>query len=163
MATLKKLTPWFFLLDHTHYARWLPVHLRDLEELPLRHPDVHKNFSEGKFVAYKTGKSFSGIALDHAHEQLNATVKGDGGIIGITDNANALQRWSVAGPEVSSLIEAFETKCLVINKSDEDKHHELTPSQQRHFLSAASSLVDKIEEYGNRFEETSNDLIVLDS
>ncbi|KAK3925234.1 hypothetical protein KUF71_002620, partial [Frankliniella fusca] len=27
---LKMLAPWFFALDHVNYARWLPVHIRDL-------------------------------------------------------------------------------------------------------------------------------------
>ncbi|WAR11602.1 hypothetical protein MAR_025782, partial [Mya arenaria] len=33
IESLKSLLPWFFALDHTNYARWLPVHVRDLEEL----------------------------------------------------------------------------------------------------------------------------------
>ena len=47
---------------------------------------------------------FSAIPLDQAHEQNNAYVKGDGGAIGLTDNATALRRWMVAGPEVTRLI-----------------------------------------------------------
>ena len=27
---LTKMVPWFFALDHPNYARWLPVHLRDV-------------------------------------------------------------------------------------------------------------------------------------
>ena len=27
--SLTNLMPWFFALDHVHYARWLSVHLRD--------------------------------------------------------------------------------------------------------------------------------------
>ena len=37
---LTELVPWFFALDHTNYARWIPVHLRDMSELPTKHPDV---------------------------------------------------------------------------------------------------------------------------
>ena len=30
VATLTKLTPWFPSLNHTNYARWMPVHFRDM-------------------------------------------------------------------------------------------------------------------------------------
>ena len=43
------------------------------------------------------------LSLDQAHEQLNANVKGDGGVIGLTQNDTALHRWIVAGPDVARL------------------------------------------------------------
>ena len=49
-----ELVPWFFALDHTNYARWIPVHLRYMAELPNRQPDVSKEFNSGKFVVHKT-------------------------------------------------------------------------------------------------------------
>ena len=30
---LKEIAPWLFSMDHTHYARWLPLHIRDMEQL----------------------------------------------------------------------------------------------------------------------------------
>ena len=31
VAVLVALTPWiFFALDHTHYSRWMPIHIRDM-------------------------------------------------------------------------------------------------------------------------------------
>jgi len=27
---LTELVSWFHALDHTHYARWIPVHLKDI-------------------------------------------------------------------------------------------------------------------------------------
>ena len=46
--------------------------------------------------------------MDHNHEQQNATIKGVGGVIGISENENALQRWLLFGPEVARLLEEFE-------------------------------------------------------
>ena len=40
LDTLSELAEWFFAVDHTHYARWLPVHLRDVVDLAETHPDV---------------------------------------------------------------------------------------------------------------------------
>ena len=36
----------------------------------------------GAFMSNKTGNPYPGIGLDHAHEQMNAVVKGDDGEIG---------------------------------------------------------------------------------
>ena len=33
LDTLTELAPWFHALDHNHYARWIPVHLKDMAEL----------------------------------------------------------------------------------------------------------------------------------
>ncbi|KAL9954025.1 hypothetical protein ACROYT_G041513 [Oculina patagonica] len=34
VEALESLAPWFFALDHTNYARWLPIHIRDMKCLP---------------------------------------------------------------------------------------------------------------------------------
>ena len=69
------------------------------------HPVIYKEFVAGRFVAHKTNRPLSAMVLDQAHEQSNANVKGDGGAVGLTDNPNALQRWMVAGPEMSRMVE----------------------------------------------------------
>ena len=43
------------------------------------------------------------MAIDQAHKQNNATVKSDGGAVGLTQNPEALRRWMVAGPEVARM------------------------------------------------------------
>ena len=40
LRSLTKIVPWMFALDHTHYARWLPVHIRDMTLLSHKHPDI---------------------------------------------------------------------------------------------------------------------------
>ena len=45
------------------------------------------------------------MALDQAQEQLNALVKGEGGAVGLAENAAALRRWMVAGSEISRMIQ----------------------------------------------------------
>lgn len=79
LHSIRALLPWFFSLDHANYSRWLSVHLRDLVNLEKQQPDLYKHFESGKFVARKSNRPFTGIALDQAHEQVNALLKGDGG------------------------------------------------------------------------------------
>ncbi|GFR88223.1 hypothetical protein ElyMa_006095400 [Elysia marginata] len=56
VSALNKLVPWFFTFNHTHYARWISVHLRDMMILSEKHPDVYQQFKLGKFVVAKSIK-----------------------------------------------------------------------------------------------------------
>ena len=113
---------------------------------------------------HKSTHPFSAIAIDHAHEQTNAVVKGDGGAIGLMQNPRALLRWMVAGPEIARTIDGFETACLDNNTGrDNGRHHEHTMAVQVTFASEVQALVEVIEDLGNPFMEESGDLLVLDS
>ena len=163
LSALMAITPWMFALDRTNYARWLPVHIRDMAELPNKHPHVYKEFtSGGKFTVQKTANAFSSIPLDQAHEQNNELIKGEGGVIGITENPNALLRWMVAGPELARMVAEFErVEEEHIPNQTRNPHHEQSRASQVRFTCHVQSLVSTIEELGNPFEEESMDLISL--
>ena len=163
VAVLQKIAPWFFALDHTHYSRWLPIHIRDMMTLQDQHPDIAVQFSQGGFVVHKTKRPFSSIAIDQAHVQNNKIVKGDGGAVGLLKNPKALLRWMVARPEISRATEEFEANCLSDSGKTNLKHHELTLSAQSTFANEVRHLVQVIEDMGNPFMEESADLLVLDS
>ena len=118
------------MLDHINYARWLSVHIRDMCSLSETHPSVYQEFCSGRFVVHKTMQPFSAMALDQAHEQVNALVKGDGGVVGLTENPMALRRWMIAGPEVSRMIKQFEGTC----DKEFTKHHEQLLSVQVSYM-----------------------------
>ena len=163
LDALTELVPWFYALDHTNYARWIPVHLRDMAQLPKTHPDIYREFNAGHFTVQKTKRVFSAIPIDQAHEQNNACVKGDGGAVGLTDNLSALRRWMIAGPEVARVIGEFENSDLQENRRVDTHHHDQTASVQTSFARDVRSLVTVVEELGNPFEEKSQDLLVLDT
>ena len=54
------------------------------------HPSVYNKFKKGNFVVQRSVHSFSRMALDQSHEQLNKCIKGDGGVVGLTENPVAL-------------------------------------------------------------------------
>jgi hypothetical protein len=156
---LKQMIPWFYLFDHIHYARWLSVHIKDLQELPEKCPEVDHQFNLGNFVVRKTRNPFSALAIDQAHEQHNAEIKGSGGAIGLLQDPAALHRWSVAGPEVSRLIAEF----LDDADSGEVCHHEQYEAYQTKFTSKTKVLKESFEHFGNPFLNSSEYLITLDS
>lgn len=163
---LAKMIPWFFAMNHTNYARWLPVHLLDMRQLSQTAPSVASKFEDGHFTVKKTPRNFSRMAIDQAHEQNNSIVKGEGGAVGLTDNPNALRRWMISGPELARLVNEFEADMNreanhQINPST--SHHEVQKSFQNSFLANVNTLVNTIEDLGNPFLEESQDLIALDT
>ena len=65
--------------------------LRDLISLKESHPVIYEEVLKGNFTVRKSKHVFSAIAIDQAHEQNNASVKGDGGAVGLTENPTALR------------------------------------------------------------------------
>ena len=130
------LAPWFFALNHTNYARWLPVHIRDMVSLEKEIPSLAAEFQSGHFVVQKSHRAFSSIAIDQAHEQNNKIIKGDGGAVGLTENPSQLLRWMVSGPEVARVIDEFKSSEEQTKKQQSEgpdfRHHEILGFRQ-HF------------------------------
>ena len=136
-----------------------PVHLRDMVFLHDMHPGVFAEFRKGNVIIKKTTHVFSGIAIGQAHEQNKASVKGDGGAVGLSENPAALLRWMVSGPEMARLFGEFEVSTKKIMKTY-FRHHE----QRKHAqVTLGRDITSVIEEMGNPIAENSKDLLVLDS
>ena len=166
IESLKKLAPWMFALDHINYARWLPVHLRDVLLLKHKHPEICAAFQDGGFVVQPSNMPFSAISMDQAHEMNNKVIKGDGGIIGLTENKSTLERWLVFAPEINLHLLQFE-KCYGYSSNENEDssqlHHEQTTAFQKKFIKDVKALTGTINELGNPFKETSQDLISLET
>ena len=70
-------TPYFIANDNVNYARWIPIHLRDMMVLEGQHPDVATKYHKGNFVIHKSRRDFSAMAIDQAHGQNNPVIMGD--------------------------------------------------------------------------------------
>ena len=145
---------------HTNYARWIPLHLRDMVALDDKHPDVVAEFLAGNFTdtVKNTTHAFSALAIDQAHEQNNTSVKGDGGAVGLTENPAALRRWMVSGPEMARVFAEFQATAETQTKNTDFRHHELTKHTQLVFARDVKSLSGVMREMGNPFCDDSTDL-----
>ena len=119
------------------------------------HPDVAKEFNAGHFVIQKTGNDFSGMAFDHGHEQNNAVIKGDGGVVGLTEDEDALRRWGIAMPEVIDLLDQYKTESTKVTASN---HPERTMNDQVEFVKKVRNLTNEFNDLGNPFIEESEEL-----
>lgn len=102
------------------------------------------------------------MPIDQAHEQANKRVKGVGGIIGLTENLDMLERWIVTGPEISRVLEEF----ITVNDSDDSErrpHHEEGSASQQRFQRHTKDPIELLLSNGNPFEESSKDLVNLDN
>ena len=139
------------------------VHRRDMICLEKTHPEVAREFHNGNFVVHKSERNFSSLALDQAHEQNNAVIKGDGGAIGLTEDPSALRRWMVAGPEICKFVADYEAVSGSKDTKKGSHHHEQSPTAQKTFFKKVQRLTAVMEEMGNPFSEESSDLLSLDT
>ena len=127
------------------------------------HPRVFQEFQSGKFVVFKSSRTFSAIAIGQAHEWANAVIKGEGGAIGVTEDPSALRRWMVGGPEASRLATEYEIVSEAKNANEKVRHHEQTARAQLQFFEKVGKLYRVMKEMGNPFQEETADLLTLDT
>ena len=78
VESLAEIVTWFFALDHTHYSRWLSVHIRDIMMLSEKQSGVLAEFKARKFVIYKTSNKFSAMAKTNAINKIMLSLKNRG-------------------------------------------------------------------------------------
>jgi len=126
-----------------------------LEDLP---DSIQVDFEMGYWTITRSNRRFSSLPIDQAHEQANKRVKGVGGIIGLTENPEMLERWIVTGPEISRVVEDFTG---VKDNDDDDEqlpHHEEGYNASQHrFQRHVKDLIEVLLSKGSPFEEHSEE------
>ena len=109
LLCVSAMLPYFYAMDRPNYARWLPVYLMDMRQLATKHPDVHHEFVNGNHAVSRSSNPFAQVWTDTALEQsINADYKSKGGIIGISQNPGALDRWFLTSHERASVTTAVK-------------------------------------------------------
>ena len=109
LLSVSAMVPYFFAMDRPNYSRWLPVYITDMRQLVTKHPEVHQEFVNGNHAVSRSSKPFAQVWTDMALEQsINADSKSRGGIIGISQNPGALDRWFLTSHERASVTTALK-------------------------------------------------------
>ena len=98
-----QLLPLLFATNRSNYSRYMPAVLCNENRLP---DEVKQAFQEKLFVAQLSSGPFKGVWYDYALETTkNKALKGQGGIIGLTNRGPALERWFLTRPITASYAE----------------------------------------------------------
>jgi len=100
------------------------------------------------------------MAMDQSHKQLNKSIKGEGGAVGLTEDSVALRRWMIAGSELSRLVTKFE-ETVNDGSAPSTKYREQVPHVQATFAKGVRSLETTFEELDNSFLECNARILVL--
>jgi len=119
------LCKYFFAHDKQKYARLVSLYLAEMTALQVTDPEIRQEFMSGNFAVNKNRIPFCVIGVDHALERINRMMKVTGGLVGITQNASARDRFFLTGPELSQLAE--EVRVMAGSPTAIQKeHHELS-------------------------------------
>ena len=93
LDSFQEMMPWFAAYDRINYLHWGSVYLSNMQRLQITAPEVSVEFEKGNFVVRTKLAHFKGQSVDLSQEHVIKMCKVSGGIIGITRNESALNRW----------------------------------------------------------------------
>jgi len=125
LSSLDEMCIYFFAHDKQKYARLAPRYLAEMKALKMTDPGIYQEFMDGNFSVHKNEIPFCAVGVDHALEHINRIMKVTGGLVGITQNASARERFFLTAPELSRLAE--EARRMAGSQSATRKeHHDLS-------------------------------------
>ena len=143
------MIPWFLIYDHTNYARWGPIYLADMKLLEKTAPKIHSEFMAGNFVVKWSQKYFNQVSPDQATEWMIRTCKMHNGIIGITQNDQARNKfcitWSARSQVMQDMMSLYNLEAddeeAIFNRTDS------LPSRMKRDIDDVQKIVTKLTEF----------------
>ena len=158
LESTEALIKYFFAHDHQNYARLLPIYIATMQETQKKDPYIWEEFMQGNFCVTKGAVGFTSIAPDHGIEHENRKLKVTGGIVGITQNEKALDRYFLIASEVAKLVDEFEQQYGMNSDVCIKQHHEVTGGKLAWVTKNAAKLKQVIVDHGDPFLSDETDL-----
>ena len=155
LSSLHEMTKYFFAHDQINYARLAPLYLAEMYNLKTFDKQTWDYLSSGHFTVNKNTNqcSFSSIGVDHALEQENRSLKVRGGIIGLTKNIPALNRFTLSTPELSEICKSFY-EINGLDKHQSTKHYQLTGGTNKRINKNVKKLDDTLATFDIYFDNS---------
>ena len=144
LHSFSQMLPFFNRYDHLNYARWGPVYLAKMHQLP---ESILSEFQRANFVVKRSSGKFKKVDPDQAMEWINGTGKRGVGIIGITKTSSALCRWALSynlRSHVASSTLALYNNC----PSRSSVHKEATKSRQKRDNDDEMAVLSAFQNFG---------------
>ncbi|MCG7875527.1 MAG: hypothetical protein N0C90_04285, partial [Candidatus Thiodiazotropha endolucinida] len=143
LCATKSMAPYYFAMDRTNYSRWLPVYLIDMQTLGSVHPAIEQEFVNGNHAVSRSKNAFAQVWTDMALEQsVNLDSKSKGGIIGIRQKAETLERWFITCHERAAITSAIKEICGIEDSDRVGSHKESSLSRIRRDEDDVRKLMD---------------------
>lgn len=124
--SLPALLPLIARYDHQHYLKSMAVFIADMNQLP---EEIEEAFRESDFVVKHSPGKFNQVDADQAQEWLVGDGKGAGGLVGITNDENALQKWALSFHWRTDI--SKKTADMMHLSEGHHEHNEFLPSRQK--------------------------------
>ncbi|XP_028391978.1 uncharacterized protein LOC114516648 isoform X2 [Dendronephthya gigantea] len=156
LSTMRSMLTWYFGCDRVNYCRYGTAYWLEMTRLPDTHPAILGDLRQQWTVQRQQNHGFSSIACDMTIEQtLNRDSKTTGGMVGITLNRGAVQRWILSQSDRS----AITRECMKMAGTDtvKRKRKELDMPQRTRHEKDVLGIVNTLQNMINPFE-TDNDI-----
>ena len=152
------MLPWLTMYDHTNYAKWGPTYLADMKSLARTAPEVYEEFAKGNFVVKRSNNHFNQIPTDQATEWVNKLCKVSNGIIGITRNDQARDKFCVTWAIRSNVSQRIK---ILLGETDEEEDFTLTrydvlPGRMELDETHVQSLIRQLDQFNIFYESRPN-------
>ena len=144
LAFLEQMAPLFFMLDHTHYSRWLPVFITDLKNLKYTNPGLFDHFMKGYFTVNTGGRPFSKIGFDHSHEHCNKRIKQE--CIGLLNKEDKRfpEKLQLCLPEINEYLSNMDEKFSKADDETVEAHKKMTETFIKPFMDDIRKIGQKL-------------------
>lgn len=146
-----KMLPYFFILNHQNYARYLTRNIDNLVNMDLTHPGLSNQLRNGALSIRRTPKNFARNAVDITLEQtINANAANKlTGISAFTNSIATRNKWAETHSTRMAIIRDFYELIGFIKKQDVGD----TAHENRNFKQKVTKFIKTVEETFNPFEK----------
>ena len=155
LMALEHQIKYFFSRDLLNYARLMPIYLGQMRALEEDDPETWKALKEGDFVVSKSSVPFVNVFTDQGLEQEIKTLKGSGGIVGITQDAESLDRKLTISPYLCRQVTGYLSNLpRHTSKVTNKKHYQLSGNMASRLQNNALKLKTSLENHcdGNPYK-----------
>ncbi|XP_045178258.2 uncharacterized protein LOC123538319 isoform X1 [Mercenaria mercenaria] len=154
LQATKRMLPYFAASGHYLYLKSAYIYLQNMINLEREHPDVFRQFMDGKHTVRRSDRYWAGLSTDLVIEQvLMRSLKSNGGLTrgrGISEHQRVL--WSLAMPataEMNAAMQLFTGQ----EYQTSDQHKEIGHSRRARDGSDTKLLLNFLRDH-SPFEKT---------
>lgn len=150
IAALQDFSKYFFAMDQINYARMIPWYIHEVLEIKENDNELWEDFQKGNWVANRSSIPFCALGADEALEHENRRMKVLGGLTGITQNPQALNRFFLISPELAR-ISSEAKEMFNLSSSSKNQHHAFNENIRRRHQTNVERLSIFLNQSGNPF------------